>query len=128
MREIITKPFSAGEHVKVDGVEYETKANCGCFGCAFHDHPSCSAIHGCDEVIFKKVKKEPELMTYRQLSEWLARGNGQMRMHDSVIAYSYFCYQTDSEESQVKALIRPWGSDEWIIPTVDIYERDCKHE
>ena len=23
-------------------------------------------------------------------------------------------------------VIRPWGSDEWVKPTVDIYERDCK--
>ena len=26
----------------------------------------------------------------------------------------------------VTSKIRPWGSGEWIEPTVDIYERDCK--
>ena len=130
MREIITKPFNSGEHVMINGVEYVTEAQSNsCSGCAFlRQIDFCNAINGCGEVIFKEVKKEPELMTYRQLAEWLARGNGQARFLDNGYIHSHIGYQTDFEESSVKALIRPWGSDEWIKPTVDIYERDCKHE
>ena len=72
--------------------------------------------------------KELKLMTYKQLAEWLARGNGQARLPDGYFIYSNLDYNADWELDPVKALIRPWGSNEWIKPTVDIYERDCKHE
>ena len=114
----------------IDGVEYVAEASRdGCIGCVFCElSRRCSSFIGCDGIIFKKVEKEPKLMTCRQLSEWLARGNGQIRFPDGGIIYSNFDYTTSRDESPNKFLIRPWGSDEWIKPTVDIYERDCKQE
>ena len=69
--------------------------------------------------------KESNLMTHRQLAEWLARGYGQTKWNDDYI-YTDLYYKNDWDDIQTKALIRPWGSDKWIKPTVDIYERDCK--
>lgn len=67
-------------------------------------------------------------MTNRQLAEWLAKGFGENKFVDGDFAYLYFAYEIDAASNEVSAdnLIRPWGSDEWVEPTVDIYERDCK--
>lgn len=67
-------------------------------------------------------------MTHRQLSEWLAKGHGQYTTdayNRDYAGYSYFKSERDNEvDSDMK--IRSWDSEEWIEPTVDIYERDCK--
>lgn len=67
-------------------------------------------------------------MTNRQIAEWLARGNGEYSRdtYDSAYAeYSYFKSERNNEvDSDMK--IRSWDSEEWVEPTVDIYERDCK--
>ena len=43
---------------------------------------------------------------------------------------THFQYDYDDEDDEVDDgydfVIRSWGSDEWIPPTTDIYERDCK--
>lgn len=72
---------------------------------------------------------EPKRMTNRQLAEWLAKGNGQMKYTGTIhIHYSYYgeLEDGDNEEAPKGTFIRPWGSDEWIVPTLEIYERDCK--
>ena len=67
-------------------------------------------------------------MTYRQLSEWLAKGNGQYTTDNYVRIYVGYGYHRGKENNEVDrcVIIRPWGSEEWVEPTVDIYERDCK--
>lgn len=67
-------------------------------------------------------------MTYQQLAEWLAKGNGEFRHTDDYYTYAYYVYDNRYASNEVSAdiLVRPWGSDEWVEPTVDIYERDCK--
>ena len=72
---------------------------------------------------------EPKRMTNRQLAEWLARGNGELTYKGSEFAYSgnFFNYYKERQGEEVeKALIRLWNSNEWVIPTEDIYIRDCK--
>lgn len=78
------------------------------------------------EVIEEEEDDEPKLMTYRQLAEWLARGFGLYKFH--VDLYSFITINSNIENRFVEEpiRIRPWGSDEWVKPTVDIYERDCK--
>lgn len=74
--------------------------------------------------------KEPpkQRMTNRMLSEWLIKGNGERKRNysDSVRPlHSYDIYKgNDFVDENIR--IRPWDSEEWIEPTVDIYERDCK--
>lgn len=80
-----------------------------------------------------EVEKPKKLMTCRQLSELLANGYGQHTylykdettsfIYSSII-YSSFDYNKDNENKPLsdKERIRPWGSDEWLEPTVDVYE------
>lgn len=73
-----------------------------------------------------KPKEEPVRMTNRQLAEWVGKGNGEWLAVMGV--HSDFSYVKGKEDLEVSSdfLIRPWGSDDWVEPTVDIYERDCK--
>jgi len=79
-----------------------------------------------------KPEEKPKKMTNRQLAEWLAKGNGEHSYGEGKDdpAFTYWSY--DQEEMNLpieeEVVIRPWGSDEWIEPTVDIYERDCNGE
>ena len=67
-------------------------------------------------------------MTFRQLAEWLAKGNGQYTTDDFGRVYVEYDYSKGKENNEVdrRIIIRPWDSEEWVEPTVDIYERDCK--
>lgn len=73
-------------------------------------------------------------MTYRQLAEWLAKGNGEYTDSDSIEKYcipmSTISYSEERRDEPVYQglSIRTWDSEEWVEPTVDIYERDCKKE
>ena len=80
------------------------------------------------DLLYPYEEPPKQRMTNRQLAEWLAKGNGVYRFVDVRFAYHYFAYEIDtaSKEVSVAVLIRHWGSEEWVEPTVDIYERDCK--
>lgn len=71
---------------------------------------------------------KPKRMTYRQLAEWLAKGNGQYTplLNKCFISSSmdYDC-KLDNDELIEGYKIRYWCSDEWIEPTYEIYEEDC---
>ena len=119
MREISTKDLEVGEHVLIDGVEYVAKSNndFSCEGCDINSPSHCCIP--CGNCVMVKVKKQPTkeqdkdtLMTNLQLAEWLAKGNGQYKFRNGYAVGDI--------------LIRPWGTDEWIKPSLEIYERDCK--
>ncbi len=85
------------------------------------------------DVIKYRVKPEEaeeskKLMTCRQLAELLAKGYGECIAFyydgtSSLICIKYDYFQNDEENTVMKEMrIRPWGSDEWLEPTVDIYE------
>lgn len=67
-------------------------------------------------------------MTNRQLAEWLAKGNGQYTTDTYDRICDNYCYYNGENDNEVdrSITVRSWGSEEWIEPTVDIYERDCK--
>lgn len=75
--------------------------------------------------------EEPQKMTARQLAEWCAKGFGQVKSsampHQRGTVVSYLEYEENLPVSDSVA-IRSWGSEEWIVPTVDIYKRDCEGE
>lgn len=87
-----------------------------------------------DDTYEYRIKpEEPEQkkrMTYRQLAEWLAKGKGQYRTERSIGAHSntYVSVYTPNENNEVNYVweIRRWGSDEWVEPTVDVYNVDVK--
>lgn len=82
------------------------------------------------ELLYPCEEPPKQRMTNRQLAEWLAKGNGEYSYTYMKGVFSKFSYNKDEENLYIDAdtYIRPWDSTEWIEPTVDIYERDCKKE
>lgn len=77
---------------------------------------------------FRPILEDDELMTNRQLAEWVARGNGEYTHEDMDIASLALVYYKDEEDNSVSSttLIRRWGDTDWVKPTKAIYEEDCK--
>ena len=72
MREISTEKIKVGENVIIDGVEYVAEEHdLNCSECVFFNSEVCSSIP-CDDVILKKVKKEPEYRPYKDTEEMIA--------------------------------------------------------
>lgn len=67
-------------------------------------------------------------MTNIQLMEWISKRNGifQYKGND-YCSNCRTCAEWElNEEVEKDIVIRTWDNDEWIEPTVEIYERDCK--
>lgn len=67
-------------------------------------------------------------MTFRELARWLAKGNGQYLSQNE---FAYDCItgytiEVDDRELPEAYKIRRWDSSEWIEPTRQVYEEDCK--
>lgn len=74
-----------------------------------------------------KPEGEPkELMTQRQICELLAKGYGEVMVDDEMETevYPTYFYSKGFQDKPVadNVRIRPWGVDDWLVPTVDIYE------
>lgn len=76
---------------------------------------------------FRPILEEDELMTNRQLAEWVAKGYGEYTHEDMGIASLALVYYKDEEDNSVLSttLIRRWRDTEWSKPTRAIYEEDC---
>lgn len=91
----------------------------------FPFHTTCANawqfLYPCEEPPMKR-------MTNRQLAEWLAKGNGEQTKSNFRYTFILHEYYKGNEDEEVDEgyLIRPFGQTEWIEPTVDIYERDCR--
>lgn len=81
------------------------------------------------ELIYPYEEPPKKLMTRLQLMKWLAKGNGIYRDESGYCLHHYNGYDFNENlnlEVSSDIEIRSWDSDEWVTPTVDIYERDCK--
>lgn len=81
------------------------------------------------ELLYPYKEPPKQRMTNIQLMEWLAKGNGMFKYKEGCCYCYTFEYRSDSElnmEVAENIIIRTWDSSEWVEPTVDIYERDCK--
>ena len=136
MREISTKKIEIGEHVMIDGVEYVAEEHDGdCLSCDVDGCGDWFLIPCRDGLALKRVKEQPTEeeskdipMTCPQLAEWLAKGHGLAKYRDSRAIFSGLSFYEGEENEAVNEdlLIRPWGTDEWVKPTLYIYERDCR--
>ena len=74
-----------------------------------------------------RIKSGLKRMTYRQLAEWLAKGNGQQSSTECSIRFTFQEVVKADENKEVPEdyVIRRWGSEEWIAPTADVYFNDC---
>lgn len=94
------------------------------------DDNCCFYIDDCLYALLYPYEAPPkQRMTNRQYAEWLAKGNGESTTSRLHCAYTCYEYEKGKDEMFVPDdyVIRPWDSDEWIEPTLDIYLRDCKH-
>lgn len=99
-----------------------------------NQYPFFTENEGEKDVLFQFIREiedceeKPTLMTNRQLAEWLAKGNGERKLIDETTVSSERIYFDEEENQPVREdmVIRSWGSDEWVEPTLEIYERDCK--
>lgn len=77
---------------------------------------------------FRPLLEANELMTNRQLAEWLAKGNGEYSHEEISVAGSIREYlkvkANDTVQDNIR--IRRWRDTEWVKPTKAIYEEDCK--
>ena len=82
------------------------------------------------EYRIKPEEPKSRRMTYRELAEWLAKGNGQYMLETNIIYNVVTAYDLprDNVEIGKEYKIRRWGSDEWIEPTVDEFNKDFRHE
>lgn len=122
-----------------EGQEYRIKPELNdqcnsCKGKSFNCH-NCKNkdAEGSYWTLFREnciVSEEPKSrrMTYRERSEWIAKGNGQMATKNGNAVCSSGYELGDDDKECDDCLIRRWDSDEWIEPTVDVYEADCKKE
>lgn len=72
-------------------------------------------------------EEDDELMTNRQLAEWLAKGNGEFSYETSSLIFNCWQYSEGDEDEPVGDyfILRHWGDTEWSKPTKAIYEEDC---
>lgn len=80
---------------------------------------------------FRIKPEEPKSrrMTFRELTRWLAKGNGQYLSQNE---FAYYCItgytiEVDDRELPEEYKIRKWGSNEWIEPTYDVYEKGLQN-
>lgn len=75
--------------------------------------------------LFKANPSTRQLMTHEQLGEWSGRFGFVII---SNMTHNYFSYHTRDAKHRVHpgVRIRPYGSDEIIQATEDIYLRDCR--
>ena len=82
------------------------------------------------ELLYPYEEPPKQRMTYRQLAEWMAKGNGEFVESKGKYCLPLFSmsYPDEKKDELVRQgiFIRTWDSEEWVEPTVDIYERDCK--
>lgn len=83
-----------------------------------------------------EIPNAPKICTNKQLSEWLARGKGEVkfshRKYDKHIVGTHWHYDDGDENKVVPCRsdattsdrrcvgIRKWGSDKWVLPIIDV--------
>lgn len=80
--------------------------------------------------IYPYEEPRKKRMSNRQLAEWLTKGHGQYSSDRWSTVYTEHDYDKKCADEEVPEyfLICPWGfdSNNWLLPTEDIYLRDCK--
>ena len=76
----------------------------------------------CENSTWRHCAEIPEstLATFRELSRWIAQGNGELVFGDtSTTCYPYLTYQRDSANVHVGSdySVRKWDDTEWHKPT-----------
>lgn len=80
------------------------------------------------QYLYPYEEPSKQRMTNIQFMEWLAKCNGIFKHKNHGSCFNWITCLEDvlNEEVDEDIVIRSWDSEEWVEPTVDIYERDCK--
>lgn len=65
-------------------------------------------------------------MTYRELAEWLTKGKGQWKFKETCSTHIVYSQDMDNDEVPSAYTIRHWNFVDWVTPTKDIFQRDCR--
>lgn len=61
-----------------------------------------------------------EVISYRLLSQWLAKGFGEIKEKNGMPVRTHLVYRIGDERIPVdNFLVRKWDTDEWHLPTAD---------
>lgn len=128
--------FSMSEHDSFSPIYANTRKKCQhvlntivakftdkCVGCKGNSCFNCKPLQN-----FIKNIKFTRRMTNRELSEYLAKGNGEMKIDyfslnafkPTVYTYHSYLEGTENEEIGSSTLIRDFGSDEWREPLIEV--------
>lgn len=131
-----TFEFSMSEHDSFSPIYANTRKKCQhvmntvatkftdkCVGCKGDSCFNCKPLQD-----FIKKIKFTRRMTNRELSEYLAKGNGEMKVEyfslnafkPTVYTYHSYLEGTENEEIGSSILIRDFGSDEWREPLIEV--------
>ena len=58
-------------------------------------------------------------VTNRELSKWLAQGNGEKKVDDCIAYVHTYLSEYSNEEADKLIKVRKWSDDDWHEPTVD---------
>ena len=82
-------------------------------------HPITQIKFWKEETLPKAIMKDDPFVTHKELAEWLAKGNGQIK-YDYNIVSTDFEYRAEIEDAPVdgnKILIRWFNTSKWLKPT-----------
>lgn len=82
----------------------------------------------CFDYRIKPEEEKPKRMTHRQLAEWCSMGKGLVKYSIARTVRHYYWFYEYERDKEIpdNIVIMPKGTNDWIEPTVEIYERDCK--
>lgn len=63
-----------------------------------------------------------ELITYRELSRWIAEGNGEVKYSNTVLTNWNYSVNDENKFVSENFSVRRWGDTEWHKPTREYFE------
>lgn len=86
-----------------------------------------------DPALYISISATSRVATHRELSRWLAQGNGECIYYKSPnaprLTFTELRYDpTDGNKSVQDIMVRKWGDDEWVVPSVTYLGLDNQGE
>ena len=71
----------------------------------------------CDNSTWPHCAEIPELVTYRELSRWIAEGNGEVKYSNTVLTNWNYSINDENKFVSENFSVRKWDDTEWHKPT-----------
>lgn len=76
----------------------------------------CSTWQHCAEI---PEVTESKLVTHRELTRWLAEGNGEVKNENSIFSNWNYWVENANKSISDRMLVRKWDDTEWHKPTME---------